>query len=77
MCPHCGAELDAAMKTFGEEGGPSPGALSICAKCLEVNQFADDENGALKLAPFDLETLDPEQLEDINLLLAHLRQKRN
>lgn len=77
VCPHCGATLDGATKTFGEEGGPSPGSLSICAECLAVNQFAKNEDGALQIVSFDIETLEPDEREELNLLLAHLRQRRN
>lgn len=79
-CPECGKMLDGATKAMGGEGGPEPGALSICAYCYAVNQFVAGElEGDLELAPFDTSTLDLEnrkELQRMRLMLANRDESR-
>lgn len=74
-CPECGKMVDGASKAMGDEGGPEPGALAICAYCYAVNQYvAGEAEGELQLAAFDTSTLpldERKELQRLRLWLAN------
>ena len=62
-CPSCGASLTAATSLDGE-GGPEPGAISLCCYCGAPLVFNHDMS--MRMATrVDLDELPVEQLEQV------------
>jgi hypothetical protein len=61
LCPYCGYLADSLGTTDGSPGAPSPGDISICLNCAEVQVIADDMT-LRKATPADLAEIaaDPE-----------------
>lgn len=73
-CPACGISVNSATPAGDEDGGPEPGSLGICAKCIAVNQYADDGKGGLILVPFDVSEMASEERAALDNVLAQFRQ---
>jgi hypothetical protein len=73
LCPSCGHPLDAASG-IDDNAAPSPGDVTICAKCGELLAFTDD----LTVVPATaerLDLLDPEQVIKMHSMQTFIRQK--
>jgi hypothetical protein len=75
-CPHCGYVMDAASKSAeaDDEGGPGPGAISLCFNCAAVNQFVEgEEEGSLVIGKFDADELEGEDREVVMGMVERIK----
>lgn len=70
-CPYCDHYLDAAFDPKNTYT-PTPGAISVCAYCVEVSEF--DEN--MKLQKFDVDLIkDEENMRQFKLFQQVVRRR--